>query len=402
MLRNALKVEVGETDRNTILSRRFPGGSLKIVASRAPRNLRRHTARLLFIDEADACEATIEGDPIRLAEQRTTTFPDRKICIGSTPVYAETSNVLKAYAESDQRIFEVPCPDCGAFTEILWMHIKWDEGKPETAKFCCPACGCFVEERHKFAMVHAGRWRATKPEVIGHAGFKLNAFVSLIANATWPQLVAQWLAAQNDPGGLQVFVNTVLGEPWSDGGGIIDDTALLSRAKPFSLEAVPREVLLITAGVEVQDDRLECTIAGWNRAGEIYVLDHRVLWGSPDQQHLWQELEGVLLERWKHPLGGQIAIDAMIVDSGTANGRRLSMPSAFRGRARKVMAGKGMGGSRPEIEASKTKMQGGGRLWVLGVDVIKAKLLDRVQRDQAIYFSDTLPAVVRSCAPSAR
>ena len=161
------------------------------------------------------------------------------------------------------------------------MHIKWDEGKPETAKFCCPACGSFVEERHKFAMVSAGRWRATHPEVLGHAGFKLNALVSLIANATWPQLAAQWLAAQGDPGALQVFVNTVLAEPWSDGGGIIDDAALLSRAKPFGLEAIPREVLLITCGVDVQDDRLEATIVGWNKAGEIFVLEHRVFWGSP-------------------------------------------------------------------------------------------------------------------------
>ena len=105
-----------------------------------------------------------------------------------------------------------------------------------------------------------------------------------------------------------------MAEPWSDGGGIIDDAALISHAKPFSLEAIPREVLLITAGVDVQDDRLEITLLGWNKGGEIFALDHRVLWGSPDSQHLWQELEGVLLEKWKHPLGGQIEINAMIID----------------------------------------------------------------------------------------
>ena len=93
VLRTALKADSGDVDRNTILSRRFPGGSLKIVAARAPRNLRRHTARLLFIDEADACESGVEGNPIRLAEQRTLSFPDRKIVVGSTPIY-EQSNVL--------------------------------------------------------------------------------------------------------------------------------------------------------------------------------------------------------------------------------------------------------------------------------------------------------------------
>jgi hypothetical protein len=52
--------------------RLFPGGSLKIVATKAPRNLRRHTARCLLIDEVDACEASAEGDPVALAEKRPT------------------------------------------------------------------------------------------------------------------------------------------------------------------------------------------------------------------------------------------------------------------------------------------------------------------------------------------
>src|ERR1019366_4135904 len=152
----------------------FPGGSLKIIAARSPRNLRRHTARLLFIDEADACESGVEGNPIRLAEQRTLSFPDRKIVVGSTPIY-EASNVIKAYGDSDQRVFEVPCPECGEYSEILWKDIKWDEGKPDTAMFCCPSCGVLVDEKRKFSMVSAGRWRATRPEVKGHAGFRLNS-----------------------------------------------------------------------------------------------------------------------------------------------------------------------------------------------------------------------------------
>jgi phage terminase large subunit GpA-like protein len=61
----------GRSDRNTLLHRLFPGGSLKIVAGNLPRNLRRHTARILLVDEADAIEASAEGDPISLAEKRT-------------------------------------------------------------------------------------------------------------------------------------------------------------------------------------------------------------------------------------------------------------------------------------------------------------------------------------------
>ena len=117
---DALADDSEDGERNTLLSRRFPGGSLKVVAAKAPRNLRRHNVRILFIDEADGMEATAEGSPIMLAERRTLSFPDRKIILGSTPVHDETSNVLRAYAQSDRRIFEVPCPECGAMYRNHW------------------------------------------------------------------------------------------------------------------------------------------------------------------------------------------------------------------------------------------------------------------------------------------
>ena len=177
----ALSDERDESDRNTLLSRRFPGGSLKIVAAKSPRNLRRHNVRVLFIDEADGMEVTQEGSPILLAERRTLSFPDRKIVLGSTPVHEDTSHVLRAYAQSDARIFEVPCPECGTFAEIQWGQIVWADGAPETAHWVCPNCEAAVAERQKAAMVAAGRWRATRPEVRGHAGFRLNALVSLHA-----------------------------------------------------------------------------------------------------------------------------------------------------------------------------------------------------------------------------
>ncbi|HEY2228839.1 MAG TPA: phage terminase large subunit family protein [Xanthobacteraceae bacterium] len=105
------------TERSTILSRQFPAGSLKVIASHAPRNLRRHSARVLLLDEVDAMEVTHEGDPVALAERRTMSFRDRKICAGSTPTEESTSAILRLYQASDMRIFEVCCPSCGGFAE---------------------------------------------------------------------------------------------------------------------------------------------------------------------------------------------------------------------------------------------------------------------------------------------
>ena len=149
---------------DTMKYRRFPGGSLRVISARAPRNLRSHSARVLIVDEADACEITAEGNPIMLAEKRTLSFDNRKIIIGSTPTDTTTSIVHNSYENSDKRVFECPCPSCGAFCEIRWRDIRWPEGRPSEAEWCCPSCGVFHGEERKPAMVEAGRWRATAPE----------------------------------------------------------------------------------------------------------------------------------------------------------------------------------------------------------------------------------------------
>jgi hypothetical protein len=88
--------------------------------------------------------------------------------------------------------------------------------------------------------------RATAPEVTGHAGFRLNALVSLLANASWAKLAAEFIAAKDDPAELQTFVNTILAQGWREAGEEVDDATLMMRAEPFGLNHIPSEVLLIT------------------------------------------------------------------------------------------------------------------------------------------------------------
>lgn len=378
-------------ERNTLLSRRFPGGSLKLVAAKAPRNLRRHNARILLVDEADAMLPGPEGSPILLAEKRTLSFGNRKIIIGSTPLHEQTSNVLRSYGASDKRVFEVPCPECGSMTEILWRHIEWPEGRPEGAAFRCPHCEAIVPERFKAQMVAAGAWRATAPDVAGHAGFRLNALVSLLPNASWGKLAAEFIAAKDDPETLQVFVNTILAEGWRDDGDEVDEAALQARAEPFGLETIPPDVLAITAGCDVQDDRVEVTLIGWSRA-DMFVLGHVIIWGSPDDDTTWLELDALLKSRWKHPSGGFLKVDAAVVDAGDGDWTAKVYSFCFPRAARRVMAGKGAGGARPVIQASKSKVQGG-RIWIVGVDGIKTTLGNRLARGRSIRFSDTLEPV---------
>lgn len=397
---NLLSGDLDEAGRNTLVSRRFPGGSLKVVAAKAPRNLRRHNVRVLFIDEADAMEPTADGSPVALAEDRTISFPDRKIIMGSTPRFMETSYVLAAYAKSDQRIYEVRCPECDEFHEVLWKDIHWPEGEPDKAAWCCPGCGVEIEEKHKAAMVAAGRWRALAPEIKGHAGFKLNALISPLSNVAWGALAKRFVQDKNDPVTLQPFVNTVLAEGWREEGEELDDAELSTRAEPFGLTinaeagitGIPEQVMVITAGVDVQrKDRLEVTFVGWDEAGNAYILGHTIVWGMWDDDTTWAELDTVLKTRWDHPLGGKIGIDATCIDSSDGVTMETVYRYAFPRFRRKVLAIKGDEGKRPWIKMSSSKIKGG-HLFIVGVDGIKGAIISRLQRSNMIRFSKDLPA----------
>lgn len=386
-LRGLLSDEADETGRSTMLNRRFPGGSLKFLAARSPRSLRRHNARILAMDEIDGFEVTQEGDPITLVEERTRSYPDRKILAGSTPVF-DHGPITRAYENSDKRIYEVRCPSCGDFSEVRWADIRWTEGDLESAHWICPAAGCVVEERHKRKMVAEGRWRATAPEVRGHAGFRINALISPHHNARWSALVGEFLIAKRSPDTLQAFTNLVLGEPWQTEGEDLDESALLSRREPFGLSAPPADVLFLTAGVDCQDDRLETVIMGHSRS-EVFVLDHRVFWGAIDGDDVWQDLDALLRQTWAHPGGGTLKIDACVVDSGDG-GHTDIVHSFTRSRFnRRVVSGKGVSGfSRQFLQKSS-----GQRLWLVGSDAVKAQIFARLARGNGFRFAEGLEPV---------
>ncbi|WP_338661146.1 terminase gpA endonuclease subunit [Pararoseomonas sp. SCSIO 73927] len=376
--------------RNTLLARRYPGGSLKVVPGRAPRNLRSHNVRVLLVDEADGVEITSEGDPVALAERRTLSFPDRKIIVGSTPTFEATSVVLRKFGESDKRVFEVPCPRCGGFTEILWEHIRWPESQPEKAAFVCPHCDRTTEEARKADMVDAARWRATAPEVQGHAGFRLNALISPLANARWGLLAKEFIAAKRSgPDLLQPFVNTILAQGWKDDAEEMDESDLAARVEPFGLDAIPAEVLFITLGVDVQPDRLECTFLGWTAEGVPLVLGHSVIYGDVQHDDVWAELDDALKTMWPHAHGGTLHVDCALVDSGDGNTTERVMAFCKARRHLRAYSAKGDDGKRPPVQASKTR---GTSLFIVGVDTIKAQLLARVA-SRSIRFSASLQSV---------
>lgn len=388
-------LRTGRNDgRNTMVMKTFlGGGSLKILAARSPRNLRRHDAKTLFIDEADGMEITVEGDPIALAIKRTFAHADRKIVLGSTPTLENVSNVEKAWKTSNQSVFECPCPRCGAFFELQWEQLKWPAGEPAKAYLVCPACDHAIEHSRKAGMIQEMTVRATRPQVLDHAGFRLSALISLFANAAWGKLAAEFEQARKaGPSEMQVFTNTVLGRPYRLSQAAVDEDILLARAEPFGLaydrengrwEAiVPPETLYITAGVDVQHDRLEVGLWGWCEGG-VQALGHEVITGDTAFPEVWAELDILLQQRWAHPLGATIGIEAACIDAGDSSGRqrseRLMEFSMARHGSCRTYAIRGASNpqSEPVKRAAKLKMRG--RLWLVAVDQFKADLWSRLE-----------------------
>lgn len=367
----------------TVLRKKFMGGaSIKVLSARSPRNLRRHDVKYLYCDEVDAMEITVEGDPIKIAERRTMAHPDRKIVIGSTPTEEGISIIERGYEESDKRIFEICCYHCEHRFELLWEHIQWQEGQPETATAFCPGCGAALDERRKRELVEGGRWRATRPEVVGHRGYRINALVSLLTNAAWPILAKEFLQAKRGgPSEMQPFFNTVLAKTWKTSIARLNAESLKGRAESFGLDAIPSDVLMLTVGADVQDDRIECTVLGWPYIGAPYALGHVVIPGNTLEKPTWDALDAWLKSRWPHPNGWLMSIDACAIDSGGSKGRTQKVYDFCdqRKAARRIFAVKGAAGER-QVWQRAARVKDGHRLFLVGHDATKTAVLEALAR----------------------
>jgi phage terminase large subunit GpA-like protein len=249
---------------------------------------------------------TSEGDALALAERRTMAEPNRKIVIGSTPTEEDISVIAARYEEGSQEIFEIPCVECGVCNAPEWSNLEWENHDPATVKYMCPHCKVLIDERHKLAMVYAGKWRAQRPEMTAHRSYKINALVSLLPNASWATLAAEWYEAKRGgPAKMMPFYNTVLGKPWRTTINRVDASILADRAKPFGLETpahgviIPWPVMLITCGVDTQDDRLEAVLIGFQIYGAPCILGHVVFAGNTLEDGVWKELDRFLKTRWR-------------------------------------------------------------------------------------------------------
>ena len=324
-----LKRKVSSTKRdsgNTILQKSYPGGLLTMCGSTEAHALASKPIRYVFGDERDrwATSAGTEGDPWDLAMARQTTFYNAKAVEVSTPTIKNASPIEAAYATGTMERWKSRCPHCGAYNEIRWQDIRYEYedvmvGRRKTVKvksvyYVCPSCAAIsTESEMKHAPAH---WEADNPAAYeqGTRSFWLNAFVS--SWATWESIVVKFLNALGSTRKLQVVYNTAFGELWEDRGDIEDEDSLIARREEYPAE-LPDGVLVLTAGVDTQDDRMEYEIVGHGHFGETWGIEKGIVSGRPDSDEVWQQLDELVFDRkLKFADGVELPVSIKFVDEG--------------------------------------------------------------------------------------
>lgn len=384
---------------NTLTHKRFAGGHLTLSGANSPSSLASRPIRVLLCDEVDRypVSAGTEGDPLRLAQARTKRFWNALRFKASSPGAKGASRIEREWERSDQCRFYVPCPDCGHAQTLKWANVVWDkeydsDGRvsrhdPDSALYACEACGSLWDDSKRWrairdAEIDGGGWRADRPEVVTVRGFHLNELYSPVAHLA--TVVADFLESKDYPDTLKTWVNTSLGEPFEHTGEGVNANRLMERRESYGLDLLPTGVCLITAGIDIQRDRVEIELVGWGRGEECWSLDYQVIYGDPHQSDIWSMIEDYCRRTYPHPCGRSLRIAAVCLDA--SDGETMTPVLSYtRPRLKqRVYAVKGVSGPRPIWTArpATSKKVSGAKLFAVGVDPAKDQLYARLSIEE--------------------
>lgn len=370
---------------NTISMKTFPGGSLAIIGANSPADLSSKPVRYIFMDETDRFPASAgtEGDPQELAERRTETFRhNRKIVKTSTPTIKGKSKIETDYMNGTQEEWHTECPHCHTYNYIRFADIHFEkedyvnEGGDEdyhvkVVTWRCPTCKRDIGEYECKRL--PAKWVQKNPKAIqnGIRSFRLNAFMSPWSD--WKDIVWKFLKAHKDPEKLKTFYNTILGESWEVHTNSGLDETLYKRREHYDAE-VPTGVLLLTMGMDTQDNRLEYEVVGWDRNGQSWGISRGVIPGRADAPGVWEEVDALLDREWRLANGMKMKILATFIDSGGHFTTAIYKACAKRA-SKRIWPIKGeKGEGKPECRPMK-RGQGEGAKFMLGVDAGKEGIM---------------------------
>lgn len=406
-LRGKVAAPKSRDSGNTILVKEFQGGSLAITGAGAAASFRAESIKYLILDDFDGFEGDIEGEgsPEELADRRTGTFAGRKVYINSTTTTKGISNIERAFEHSSQGHFHVPCPHCGAYQYLVWggkdadfgIQFERDEdGVVTDAWYLCEHCHQRIDESHKPAMLAAGRY-IHKHSERRVKGYRWNALYTPLGWVNdWKYIAQKFVTAahslkQGNPAPMKTWLNSFMSEPYEEKGDQPDWVKLKARCEPYQPMNVPEGARVLTAGVDVQHNRLAVSVWGWGAGEESWLIYHIELYGDPLQQEIWGQLDDLLLHRtYQHAGGTEMHVVSIGVDASDG-ATTQAVRNYCRSRAPRVFALKGASSSGKPVISAPAKVdidwrgehiEGGVEMWSIGTDTAKSTIYARLNSAQ--------------------
>lgn len=396
---NTLFYDVKSRDaNNTILSKVFPGGRLIMCGANSPAGLASRPIRILLADEVDRFpdSAGTEGDPVDLAAKRMTTFWNSCMGLFSTPTNEGASRIDEEYLAGTQEEWQHKCPNCGEYhllrhidMTVDYKEIKTPSGKKTVmvndVKWRCPHCGFSFSEKEMKQTPQKYISRNADALKNGIRSFFVNGFTS--PWMTWSRIMREWLEAKGDPEREKVIMNTVFGESYKQKGAFEDEQIFLRRRESYGAE-LPNGVLLLTAAIDTQDNRLEYEVVGWGKEEECWGIRKGIVLGAPNQARTWKEIDNILDKTYHFADGKGLKVVRTFIDSGghyTSDVYNYCQKNFHKQR----FAIKGRGGPGiPLIYKIAKANNAKAPLILLGVDDGKQQIMDRLSIDSPgpLYF----------------
>ena len=383
----------------------FIGGTLFIATAGSAANLSEVPARRVSIDEIDRGEENLggEGDPVRLAEARQTTFEhNRKSYYYSSPTIEGESRIDELFKQGTQRYALAECIHCGHAQQLHFEMLT------ENAEYPCVECGGLHKESDKNQMFKRGLWSDALIDNKEVESFTASAMFLPFGWKPWASLLADYNAAKKlldngDESEMIVFYNTRLARCWERKREATQHTALMERAEDYRLGVVPNGVLVLTAAIDTQGDRLELCVVGWGKFLECWVIDYQVIMGDPSDYETWKKAHEILTKKYQHVYGVDMQISNVFVDSG---GHHIQEVYNFCRKNKALGFYRIKGSSKPNARIIPNRpsyqdlnykgeiVKKGVSLWQIGTDAAKDYLFARWKRDKgagAVHFSSDLP-----------
>lgn len=327
-LAQKIKPNRSKDSGNTIQEKYFDGGSVTMVGANSPVGLSSTPIRFVYADEIDRYPQNVdgEGSALSLALARTTSYGNtKKILLTSTPTLKNESAIDAEFEKTGQRFFHVPCPHCGTMQPLVFEQLRYEKKDTNivSASYECIGCNELIPERYKKQMFIKGVWIPKYPDRENGLvyGYFINALYSPYGMYSWKEMAQEYEDAQGDTPKTIAFINTRLGETYEEAGGEKPDwDALYNRSQntnnPCKQNIALKDVAFITAGVDIQGNRIEYEIVGWMKGKRSQSIDYQVIYGNTDNDEVWGELAKVVSKTWNREDGFVLPLRMMAVDTG--------------------------------------------------------------------------------------